>query len=102
MSNMNMAMNMDLAQVNCAQMSCDQLLSLIYQASFAMDDVTLFLDTHPCDRNALNYYHYVVNLRKEAMKAYQCQCGPLMIDSVESGNNWNWIDDKWPWEGGCR
>lgn len=99
---MNMNMNMDLAQMNCSQMNCDQLLTLIYQASFAMDDVILFLDTHPCDANALNYYHYVVNLRKEAMKAYESQCGPLMIDQVESCNYWNWVDNKWPWEGGCR
>ncbi|MFR2848214.1 MAG: spore coat protein CotJB [Hungatella hathewayi] len=79
-----MNMNMDLAQMNCSQMNCEQLLALVYQASFAMDDVTLFLDSHPCDMNALNYYHYVANLRKEAMRAYQSQCGPLMIDQVES------------------
>ena len=31
-----------------------QLLSMIDQASFAMDDVLLYRDTHPCDRAALN------------------------------------------------
>ena len=43
----------------------------IDDASFAMDDVILYLDTHPDDRNALNYYRYVVALRKEAVKAYE-------------------------------
>ena len=47
------------------------LMKRIDDASFAMDDVILYLDTHPDDRNALNYYRYVVALRKEAVKAYQ-------------------------------
>lgn len=97
-----MMMNMDYQQMNCAQMSCDQLLKLVYQTGFAMDDVNLFLDTHPCDQNALNYYQYVSRLRSEAMAAYQAQCGPLMVDQVKSCDYWNWVDDKWPWEGGCR
>lgn len=81
---------------------CDQLLQMLNEASFALDDVTLYLDTHPCDREALNYYHYVKKLREDAMNAYQAQCGPMMKDQVISGEYWNWVDDKWPWEGECR
>lgn len=80
---------------------CSQLLQTIYQTGFAMDDIILYLDTHPCDKDALNYYHYVVKLRKESMDAYQAQCGPLMPDQVESCDYWSWVNDKWPWEGGC-
>ena len=36
--------------------NCPQLLNMIDQASFAMDDVLLYLDTHPCDRQAFAYY----------------------------------------------
>lgn len=81
--------------------NCNQLLQTIYQAGFAMDDVTLYLDTHPCDKDALCYYHYVTNLRNEAMAAYQAQCGALMIDQVDSCDYWSWVNDKWPWEGGA-
>lgn len=79
---------------------CRQLMNMINQASFAMDDVLLYLDTHPCDQAALNYYHYVTNLRKNAMAAYQASCGPLMAEHVDSGNYWTWVKGKWPWEGG--
>lgn len=82
--------------------NCRQLLNQVDEASFAMDDVTLYLDTHPTDRDALNYYKYVVELRKQAMAAYEQQCGPLMIDSVRSCKDWTWLNDKWPWEGGCN
>ena len=80
---------------------CRQLMNMINQASFAMDDVLLYLDTHPCDQAALNYYHYVTNLRKNAMAAYQADCGPLMAEHVDSDNYWTWVTGKWPWEGGC-
>lgn len=79
---------------------CSQLLQLIYQSGFAMDDVVLYLDTHPCDKDALAYYQYVKELRKNAMDAYSEQCGPLMKDQVNPSNYWNWVNDKWPWEGG--
>ncbi|MEG7531915.1 MAG: spore coat protein CotJB [Hungatella sp.] len=82
--------------------NCDSLLTLIYQYGFAMDDVSLYLDTHPCDQNALNYYHQVTKLWQEAMEAYQTQCCPLMMDRVASCDYWNWVNDKWPWEGGCN
>ena len=37
-------------------MNCSALLQAVYEASFAMDDVILYLDTHPSDQDALNYY----------------------------------------------
>ena len=80
--------------------SCGQLRLLIDQVSFAMDDVVLYLDTHPCDQQALDYYQYVRGLRKEAMEAYAAQCGPLTKDQINEGNYWNWVNDPWPWEGG--
>ena len=64
--------------------NCSALLRKVYEASFAVDDVILYLDTHPDDQDALNYYQYVSELRKQAMDAYEAQCGPLMIDEVRS------------------
>ena len=62
-----------------------ELMNRINAASFAVDDVKLFLDTHPL-REYAKYY------------------SPLTIDTVrtDSCENWNWIDEPWPWqEGGC-
>lgn len=77
-----------------------QLMDMIDQTSFAVDEILLYLDTHPCDQNALNYYHYVAEARKNAMAAYQAGYGPLMADQVTSDNYWTWVQGKWPWEGG--
>lgn len=81
--------------------NCSALLRKVYEASFAVDDVILYLDTHPDDQDALNYYQYVSELRKQAMDAYEAQCGPLMIDEVQSDNYWTWVNNPWPWEGEC-
>lgn len=76
------------------------LMKQINEASFAMDDVLLFLDTHPNDSAAMQYYQTVTAMRKKAMDAYQSQFGPLLVEDV-NGSNWNWIHEPWPWEGGC-
>ncbi|MFT4107591.1 MAG: spore coat protein CotJB [Lacrimispora sp.] len=80
---------------------CNALLQQVYEASFAMDDVVLYLDTHPGDQDALNYFYYVSNMRQQAVLAYEAQCGPLMVDGVMDANYWSWINDPWPWEGVC-
>ena len=33
-----------------------ELMNRINAASFAVDDVKLFLDTHPCDKEAMEYF----------------------------------------------
>lgn len=81
-------------------MNKQALLNQIGEASFAMDDVLLFLDTHPDNAAAMEYYRNVVAIRKQAMEAYESQYGPLLVDSV-TGCSWDWVTEKWPWEGGC-
>lgn len=80
--------------------SRDALMRQINEASFALDDILLFLDTHPTDAAAMQYYRNVAAMRRNAMDAYQNQFGPLMVDDV-NGNTWDWVTEKWPWEGGC-
>ena len=69
------------------------------EASFAVDEAVLFLDTHPNDANALAYYQTAAALRRDAMDAYESQVGPLMADSVWCTDRWTWLSDPWPWEG---
>ena len=77
-----------------------QILQVLDQASFAMDDVLLYLDTHPTDTEAQAYYQYVKSLRSQAMNGYTDQYGPLMKDEERSTTDWTWISGPWPWEGG--
>ena len=41
---------------NCHEMNRRELFEYINQISFAVDDVKLFLDTHPGNQKALDYF----------------------------------------------
>lgn len=81
-----------------------ELFDRINVISFAVDDVKLFLDTHPCNEDALAYFQEYSRMRNEALKEYAKHYGPLTIDTVvySCADTWNWINEPWPWqEGGC-
>lgn len=77
----------------------EALMQQIYESSFAVDDVALFLDTHPDNAEAMQYFRSANTMRQNALETYERQFGPLLIDNVNA-NTWNWVTDKWPWEGG--
>lgn len=80
---------------------CNALMNQVYQTGFAVDDILLYLDTHPCDPAALAYYQQVQALYQNAVQAYESQYGPLFMTNVDDRNYWTWINEPWPWEGGC-
>lgn len=78
-----------------------QLMDLINQCSFALNDVLLFLDTHPCDQEALSYFQHFHQIRLDALAEYARKYTPLTLDSISScQDQWEWVYGKWPWEGG--
>ena len=80
-----------------------ELMDWINIVSFAADDAKLFLDTHPCDQDALEYFNEFKCQRIQALNEYAKYYGPLTLDTADSQTErWNWINDPWPWqEGGC-
>ena len=38
---------------------------------------------------------------EEAAATYNEKVGPLHINDVSCGDGFSWIDEPWPWEGGC-
>lgn len=81
-----------------------ELLEWINVVSFAVNEASLYLDTHPDDREALMYFREYSKLRDKALREYARCFSPLTIDTaaVSCEDYWNWIDEPWPWqEGGC-
>lgn len=85
------------------RLSKKELLDWINVVSFAVDDVKLFLDTHPYDEEAQQYFDEFKKQRVQAMKEYAKYYGPLTLDAAaESCDRWKWVLEPWPWqEGGC-
>jgi spore coat protein JB len=81
--------------------SKEKLFACITATSFVMDDLRLFLDTHPTDRAALDYWDRVMKVRNEAVHEYTKCYGPIEMYHVDSENRWEWVEGPWPWEGRC-
>lgn len=75
-------------------------MKTINETSFAVDDILLFLDTHPQDQEALAYFYEVSSARNEAMKKYAQAYGPLTIDTADdhASTSWQWVQQPFPWE----
>lgn len=73
------------------------LLKKLSTYAFAADDLHLFLDTHPNDREtAAKLERYNAKL-KPLVEEYENKFGPLTPDE-KNGNRWGWIQSPWPWE----
>jgi len=83
------------------QMCKEDLMRFIYQVDFAVDDIVLYLDTHPCDQKAIDYYCEYKILRDKAVKEYTENFGPITNEYVCVDNYWTWTQGPWPWEGEC-
>ncbi len=80
----------------------------IQQISFVLDDVRLFMDTHPADKQGLSLLKKTVMERKKLLKEYALQFEPLTMDCMADiyGEHPNsgcycWQKGPAPWEGVC-
>lgn len=86
--------------MNKCECEREKLLQFISEAGFAVVDVGLYLDTHPCDKEALLYYKKYRDLYNQAKAEYESKFGPLVLTGVENDCAWTWTDEPWPWKGG--
>ena len=78
-----------------------ELFNLINQVSFMIDDIALFLNTHPDCEEAIEAYTHYKDIRKDAIKEYTEMYGPICKYDVNACNHWDWVNKPWPWEGEC-
>ncbi len=70
-------------------------------AGFMVYEAVLYLDTHPCDQEAMAYYRIAKKKYEEAVANYNEKVGPLCMSDVVCGDTFAWVEEPWPWEGGC-
>lgn len=78
------------------------LMRKINEASFAMDEARLFLDTHKNCSEALKYYKNMCAVREKLVDEYTASYGPISSYDCFCGNDWTWVEQPWPWEGECK
>ncbi|MBR2036411.1 MAG: spore coat protein CotJB [Lachnospiraceae bacterium] len=73
----------------------------ISMVDFLLTDMMLYLDTHPNDKNALDYYHHYAKILKELREDFAVNYGPLLAEQSNCGKTWEWSSEPNAWEGVC-
>lgn len=80
----------------------EQLLNDIGIMSFVLVELGLYLDTHPTDRNAMEYFNHYNRIKHQMVKEFSMKYYPLTMDMAESNKEWRWGAAPLPWEGACE
>ena len=87
--------------MNCSKnQDRSRLLNKINENSFTVNDILLYLDTHPRDEKALSFFQDASARRIKLMNEYTEKYGPLTIDNAAKSdeNSWKWMEQPFPWE----
>lgn len=82
----------------------EKMMNEITTISFAINDLTLYLDTHPTCQKGLTLFKELLNKRLNLLAEYAKQYNPLTQISMITGNpeteEYGWGEGPCPWEGG--
>lgn len=90
------------------QQEREERMLKIYQICFTVDDLRLYLDTHPQDPQALDMLKNALAQRKQYLTDFALHFYPLTMDCMaqiyQSGAGagcYCWQEGPMPWEGAC-
>ena len=76
------------------------LLRKVQEMEFVAVELNLYLDTHPCDQEAIHDFNCAAEMLRKYKEKYECEFGPLLNFgfSATSPEKWQWVESPWPWE----
>ena len=74
----------------------ERLLYEIMGISFAINDLNLYLDLHPEDKNLYEEFKRYTQKCMELKDEYSKKYGAITLDNTSE--KYNWIDSPWPWD----
>lgn len=83
-----------------SQMNQKELYEWIAMLGFCSYDMLLYMDTHPNDTEALDYFNQCTQLYNSAKKTYEERFGQVNAFSGGPLSEWDWNTAPMPWEGG--
>ncbi|RYM05376.1 spore coat protein CotJB [Sporolactobacillus sp. THM7-7] len=74
-------------------------LKAIQAIDFTLVELTLYLDTHPNDFEALRQFNSAARKSKALRSSFERRYGPLrQFGHSYSAYPWQWIKTPWPWQ----
>ncbi len=81
----------------------ESLLLKLMAYSFAINDLNLYLDLHPEDKEAYALFRRYAKEKHTLEDRYSETYGPMTVTETQ-GENFDWIKNPWPWDktGGAK
>ena len=70
----------------------------VYELGFALDDLVLYLDTHPGCQQGLALFASLQEQYAAAVAWYEAEVGPLTPAAGAAADCWIWADSPAVWE----
>ncbi len=70
-----------------------ELLKQITASCFTKEDLSLYLNTHPTDENALAKYNFYVDMVKNLKRKFEIHYAMLSESGSCSPTPWQWINE---------
>ena len=73
-------------------------LTELQALEFVVQELALYLDTHPSDAEAFELFRQYTALEREARSTYaSSHSSPLLRSEAADGKTYTWLKDPWPW-----
>lgn len=75
------------------------LMEELQSTDFVLTELSLYLNTHPFDQEAINQFNSFAHYRKELANHFESKFGPLLQFGHSYSNcPWEWSKTPWPWQ----
>ncbi len=75
----------------------DKMMLRIRELSQAVNDLNLYLDLNPDDKEVYALFKKYVKELNECVSAYSAKYEPLEL-CKDTGDKYSWVSGTWPWE----
>lgn len=91
--------------LNVTQKNREEMMSYITAISFSINDLALYLDTHPDCPKGVSLFYQLLEKRLKLLTEFAEKFYPLTQTSMVTGeldrNQYGWSEGPMPWEGAC-
>ena len=72
-------------------------LTQLQALEFVIQELALYLDTHPDDAEAFELFRQYTAMERDARASYTANHAPLLRSEAAENKTYTWLKDPWPW-----
>jgi spore coat protein JB len=89
---------MELNEMRPYEADSTQLLNELQALDYALVELTIYLDTHPYDENAIKQHNQLAERRHAARDMLENHTGEIKSPEDSDSKGWRWSLAPWPWQ----